>query len=318
MIQLSVIMPCWNSRGTLQRAIDALCAQDIPGGAFEIVVVDDGSTDGTFELVRSLEPPVPIQTVRQPNRGIAAARNLGASHARGEVLLFLDPDIFGHPGLVRAHLQHYGAGSEPAAVQGRTIPDPETLVTPFMRTSNLMPDLTIRRREHLSPLHVIGRNFSVRKAAFRSIGGFDEGFTGYGLEDVEFALRLHQAGGRIWYEPNAVGTHHHLLSLESAIARQQHNGRAAVHFWRKHGRPPWLALHFEIHPALLPLKWLVYRTGVVTRLVSAIRPWAERWDLLLVLNECHNHLLWCGYYQGVFQALGDRSLRARRVEVAPP
>lgn len=303
MTRLSVVMPCWNARATLPRALEALAVQDVAPGTFEVVVVDDGSTDGTAEMAASTRTAITMRVVRQPNRGIAAARNAGSSQAEGDVLLFLDPDVFAEPGLIAAHLRHYADGRERLAVQGRTVADPEALVTLFMRTSNYIPDLTVRRREDLSPFHVVGRNFSVGRAAFKAVGGFDEGFSGYGWEDIEFAVRFREAGGVIRYEPNAMGLHHHPMTLEAAVARQRMNGRAAVHFWRKHGRSGRLGMQLEVHPALLPLKWLVFRTGVVTRVMELARPWAERGKRLLVLNECYNHLLWRGYYEGVFEAM---------------
>jgi GT2 family glycosyltransferase len=318
-IRLTVVLPCYNARATLERALQTLEAQDVPEDVFEIIVVDDGSTDGTGEMIRDWSSPVTLRLVQQPNRGAAAARNLGAMRAQGEVLLFLDPDVFADPGLVRAHLRHYTAGTRPLAVQGRTSPDPATLVTPFMHTSHLMPipDLTIRREDNLSPFHVFGRNFSVSRTAYQTIGGFDEGFRGYGWEDVEFAFRFCRAGGRIKYEPDACGTHHHVLSMEDAARRQVDNGRAAVYFWRKHDRSLEIGLRLEIYPLLLPLKWLVFQTGCVTRLVRTVQPWAERNHRLLVLNECHNHLLWQGYYTGVFAALRERPLPACSTSGAP-
>lgn len=306
MIHLSVVIPCFNAKATLARAVASLRAQDAPAGSFEIIVVDDGSTDGALEEISVEHGPVPLRVFRQPNRGRAAARNLGAGNARGRVLLFLDADIFARPGLVRAHLRHHGDGAGMLAVQGRTVPDPETLVTPFMRTSHMMPDLTVRRSSGLSPLQVATGNLSVGRDGFAALRGFDEGFAGYGLEDVEFGLRFAQAGGQIRFDPEAVGVHHHVVSLEAAVERQRSNGRAAVRLWRKHGRPWRLGFHLEVHPALLPLKWLVFRTGMVTRIVETVRPWAERRRRYLVLNECYNHLLWRGYYQGVFQALAER------------
>lgn len=305
MTRLSVVMPCLNAGGTLRRAIEALWAQDAPQGTFEIIVVDDGSTDGTSEIAGSCRGPVSVRVVRQPNRGLASARNRGALEAAGDVLLFMDPDVFAYPGMVSAHLRHYGDATTMRAVQGRTVPDPETLTTPFMRTSNLMPDLTIRRRENLSPLHVVGRNFSITRHAFEKVGRFDEGFAGYGAEDTEMAFRFHQAGGRILYEPEALGLHHHPISIEAAVARQVQSGRAAVRFWQKHGRKAALGFHLEIHPLLLPLKWLVFRTGIARRLVQTFRPWAERHHRYLILNECYNNLLWDAYYRGVFSALRE-------------
>jgi glycosyltransferase involved in cell wall biosynthesis len=305
MIRLSVVIPCRNARATLPRALAALADQQIETGVFEVLVADDGSTDGSADLAESMRATLPVRVLRQPNRGLAATRNLGASQAHGEVLLFLDADVFARPTLLAAHLQRYSGGGELLAVQGRTIADPDTLTTHFMRTSNLMPDFTIRRRVGLSPFHVIGRNFSVSRAAFQTVGGFDEDFTEYGLEDVEFALRLRHAGAIIAYEPDALGLHSHPLSVEAAVARQRQNGRAAVRLWRKYHRSVRLGLHYEVHPAFLPLKWLVFRSGAVTWLVRAIRPWAERSHHELLLNEVYNHLLWQGYYDGVFAALHD-------------
>jgi GT2 family glycosyltransferase len=205
--------------------------------------------------------------------------------------------------LVAAHLRHYRRGERFLAVQGRTAADPATLATLFMRTSNMMPDLTIRRRGDLAPFHVAGRNFSVTRQGFAAAGGFDEGFAGYGWEDIEFAVRFKQRGGRIIFDPEARGLHHHPLSVEAAARRQYHGGRGAVYFWRKHGRATWLGLQLELHPAVLPLKRLVYRTGAVGALIRRLRPWAERGNHLWLCNECYNYLLWEAYYAGVFDAL---------------
>ena len=88
-------------------------------------------------------------------------------------------------------------------------------------------------------------------------------------------------------------------------------GEGAVYFWRKH-RSGRLSLFLEIHPALLPAKWLIYRTPLVTPLIRWIQPRVEARQWLPILNECYNHLLWDAYYDGVFTAL-----RQPR-EVAPP
>jgi GT2 family glycosyltransferase len=301
---ISVIIPCHNAAAVLPRTLSALAAQDLPGATFEVVVVDDGSTDGSAEAARAWRGPVRPRVTQQPNRGLAAARNRGADDARGEVLLFLDADVLACPTLLAQHLRHHQDRGAVLAVQGRTVPDPETLTNLFVRLSaGPVATATPRPRQSVSPLHVVGRNLSVTVAAHRTVGGFDEGFVGYGFEDVEYALRIRAAGGRIADEPRAVGLHHHPLTIEAAIARQRENGRAAVYFWRRHGRAGWLGLHLEIHPTLLPLKRLVYGTGAVPSLARRIRPWAERRRALSVLNECYNILLWDAYYQGVFEAL---------------
>jgi GT2 family glycosyltransferase len=318
MIRVSVVLPCWNARATLARALEALAAQDVAPGTFEVVIVDDGSTDDTAAVARQAATPFPLRVIRQPNRGLAAARNAGAALATGEILLFLDPDVFADPGLVAAHLRHYRGTPERLAVQGRTIPDPDALVTLFMQSTHCLPDLTVRRREDLSPFHVVGRNFSIHRTSFEALGGFDEGFVGYGWEDVEFALRFRRAGGRIRYDPEALGIHHHPLTLDAAVNRQRQNGRAAVYFWCKHRRSSRVGIHLEVHPLLLPLKWLVFRTGLARWLVQPIRAWAEPRRRYLVLNECYNNLLWDAYYEGVFEALHERRRPGRTGSRRPP
>lgn len=296
--QLSVVIPAYNSAALLTSTLPAL---DQGGGAVEIIVVDDGSTDGTPAVVDGLGLSHPVRVLRQRQRGRAAARNAGAAAAAGPVLLFLDADVRPEPGLIDAHLRHYRGGAR-VGVQGRTLQAPETLTTTFMRATNLLPDLTVRRREDLSPLHVITRNFSVAADSFRKVGGFDEAFAGYGWEDIELGLRLRQAGVRLRYEPAALAYHHHRQSLEELLPKLRQAGEGAVYFWNKHGRAAWLGLFLEIHPALLPLKWLVYRTGIITRAAGALRPFAERRRVLPLCSEIYNHLLWHAYYEGVFAA----------------
>ena len=92
---ISVIIPTFNRRALLRECIDSLSRQVCGPGLFEIIVVDDGSTDGTGEYVRSIERPEGLPEIvyrHQANRGVAAARNHGAREARGEILCFPDDD----------------------------------------------------------------------------------------------------------------------------------------------------------------------------------------------------------------------------------
>ena len=303
MPELSIIIPTYNNREALAKALQALFRQRGDPHRYEIVVLDDGSTDGTRDAVTALAAPVRLRYHWQPNRGRSAARNAGARVAAGNVLLFLDSDIVASPDLVDRHAQYYRRHLGPVGVQGRTVIDPDCKVTFFMNTKELTPDLTFRRRGNMSPYHVVTRNLSIRAEDFWTAGGFDEQFVGYGWEDIELGLRLHRNGVRFFYDPGIVGFHAEIETLERTRTKRRQSGESAVYFWRKRGARLGMGLFLEIHPMLLPLKWLVYRTGYYGRLARRVLAWAERTQQVWVANECYNYLIWESYYDGVFPAL---------------
>ncbi len=318
MTRVSVVVPAHNAAAVLPTTLRCLAAQEYPKDHYEVVVVDDGSTDHTAEVVRRAAGEVPLRYVHQPQRGRAAARNAGARAARFEVVLFLDADVWAEPGLLAAHARHYRDGAR-VAVQGPSRTHPASKCNPFMEVKEILPDLTPRRRHDLSPYHVITRNFSLRALDLWAVGGFDESFVGYGWEDIELGLRLRRGGVRLRWEPEARTWHYHVEDLASARRKQVEAGRGAVYFWDKHGRPWGLGMFLELHPLVRPLKWLVYRSGVLTPGVEATLRRAERalehavglrrklW--LLVASECYNHLLWHAYYEGVWTALAEGAPR---------
>lgn len=303
MPDLSVIIPTFNNREILHRTLGTLFQQTLSPEKYEIVVLDDGSTDGTGEMVRALSTPVPVTYHWQENRGRAAARNAGSRLAHARILVYLDSDILASPDLLQRHYQHYQEDHTPIGVQGRTLVHPESKVTPFMKTKELFPDLTRRKATNLSPYHFITRNVSIRAADLWAVGGFDESFPGYGWEDIELGLRLHANGVRLYYDPSAVGYIHDIETLERTCAKLYQAGLGAVYFWRKHNRRHGLGFFLEIHPVLLPIKWLVYRTGVLAPAIRRILSWAERGEHPFICSECYNYLIWESYYAGVYAAL---------------
>ncbi len=314
MTGISVVIPAYNAASVLATTLQRLAIQEYPKDRYEVVLVDDGSTDDTPQVAKRASTSLPLRYVHQPRRGRAAARNAGARAARFEVVLFLDADVWAEPQLLAAHAQHY-RNHQRVGVQGPSFTHPDSKRTPFMEVKDMFPDLTPRRPSNLSPYHVITRNFSVRAEDLWAVGGFDESFAGYGWEDIELGLRLRQTGVRLCWEPQARTWHYHVENLETARAKQVEAGRGAVYFWTKHGRPFGLGMFLELHPLVRPLKWLVYRSGLFTPAAQRVLRTAERalgssvgWQRkvwLLVASECYNHLLWHGYYEGVWAALRE-------------
>ena len=196
----SVIIPTHDRRETLLRCLASLLAQDLAPEAFEIVVVDDGSTDGTAAAVEGLarEAGRAIRLVAQAHRGPSAARNAGAAVARADVLAFLDDDTIASPSWLDEGLRVLEEGdADLAGVEGRTeIPSGEG------------GGPLARRTENLRGRRFLGCNLFFRREAFEEVGGFDERFGRIAFrEDTDLAHRIQKAGGRIAWVPTAVVTH---------------------------------------------------------------------------------------------------------------
>jgi glycosyltransferase involved in cell wall biosynthesis len=191
---VSAILPVFNGRRFLCGAVDSVLAQSLP--PCELIVVDDGSTDGSLEELANLPPaPFPVRILRQANAGQSAARNAAAREAMGDYLAFLDQDDHWHP----RHLEELAAplAADPGA--GWTYCDFDeidlagNLVTrAFLRTLRLPhPKRTIYECV-AGDLMVLPSASVMRRAAFEQAGGFDEALSGY--EDDDLFVRFFRLG----------------------------------------------------------------------------------------------------------------------------
>lgn len=230
MTALSVVVPTRDRSATLTRTLRAVLEQlaEVDG---EVVVVDDGSTDDTPELVEGLAAHDPrIRLLRQEPRGPAAARNLGIGAARGERVLLLGDDTRPDVGCLRAH----GVGSE-HGLQGRIDWDPEREITPLMEfLAPSGPQFYFDGLEEDRPVPwtaVLGSNLSAPRSWFRE-DPFDEGFPFAAVEDTELAYRWQKKDRRVVWKPDARCWHEHRYDrLEPFLQRQVragHSARAAV------------------------------------------------------------------------------------------
>jgi GT2 family glycosyltransferase len=221
-MEVSVVIATRNRERYLRDALDSLAAQT-HAPAFEVVVVDNGSSDGTRALVeeRAGNSPVRYVAAPQPNRG--QARNRGAEAARGRYLLFCDDDVIVPPGWIAAHAAAHRAA-------GRVVNGP--IVNVASRESRPKPAAANYSRAFLCTC-----NASMSKEAFARAGGFDESFDLYGWEDTELGVRLREAGLRnafawdayLWHiKPPAENT----LAVESRKAVEK--ARMARRFLAKH------------------------------------------------------------------------------------
>lgn len=214
-VELSVVIPAYRAEAHLRACLDGLLDQTADLDRFEIVVVDDASPDGTAAVAESYER---VRLVRRAeNGGAAAARNLGASEARGGVLLFLDSDVTPEPDLVDGVLAVF---ADPAvrAATGRYGPEPAN-PTRFARYKALW---TWHCWEHTGARtgrsgHLQGALAAVRRKELLAAGGFDERYEGGNVEDYELSARLAEQGVDIVFDDRIGGRH--LFPGMSTVAR---------------------------------------------------------------------------------------------------
>jgi len=272
---LTVVIPTFNREVLLKKALEGYMAQSSSESIHELLVVDDGSTDGTESAVLELSrrSPFPIRYLRQPNKGPAAARNLGIREARTGIILFTDSDIVPARNLVFQHLQWHRENPETSvAILGYVTWPPEIKATPFMRwygeAGPLFAYRQFRNKRQISFHFFYTCNLSLKTEFLRTHGQFDEDFTGAAFEDIELGYRLSKAGLRLLYNPRAVAYHHQYFSFSDACRKAQRNAPAARLFSRKE------AGQRLLEPTIRRRSRLSYRIAarVASGIGAALRP----------------------------------------------
>ena len=221
MTDLSVIVVNWNTCRLLEACLQSVEA-DRQGLAVDVLVVDNGSSDGSVELVRERFPAVEV-IANASNRGYAAANNQGVARARGRYVLLLNSDAEVEPEALRT-LVAYADEHPEAGVIGPKLLNPDGTLqpsggrfpTPASTVASLLGlnRLTGRprygtRRDYNVPAEVdevSGAAMLIRRDVISQIGGLDEGFA-WGYEDIDFCLRARRAGWRVQYVPAARVVH---------------------------------------------------------------------------------------------------------------
>jgi len=237
--KLSVVIPTYNRLEILPRVLAALESQTIAPGAFEVIVVDDGSSDGTAAYLAGHRPAFEFHAFSQTNSGPAGARNRGVSSARGELVVFLGDDTVPEPDFLSVHAEaHRVRAGRRIAVLGYTTWPRDRRVTPFLHHINeygLQFGYELIRDPEAVPFNFFyTSNISLPRRAFEEHGFFDTTFPDAAWEDIELSYRLSRNGYGIVYEPRALVRHHHDITFASFRRRQERSGRAAAIFYRKH------------------------------------------------------------------------------------
>ena len=235
---VSIVVCCYNAEPTLDECLQSLKELDYP--AYEIIVVDDGSKDRTYEIAGKYSN---VRRIQVPNGGLSRARNLGIEAARGEVVAFIDSDAYADPDwlyyMVSA-LDEHGA----AAVGGPNLSPPaDGFTAQCIDESPGNPTCVLVDNERAE--HIPGCNMAFRKEAFNVVGMFDAQHRAAG-DDVDLCWRLLVADKKIVYHPSAVVWHHRRPTIRTYLRQQKGYGFAEAHLQRRYpgrfnffGYPVW-------------------------------------------------------------------------------
>jgi len=239
-MRASIVIPTFNRLDQLQTVIVAVQRQVRPPDTdLEVVVVDDGSSDGTSDWLETQIGNPGFMAIRQQNSGPARARNRGVEAASGDLILFRGDDTEPQPGWLCSHLEEHRlfGGPGPLAVLGYTSFSPD-IESPFLRFINeygaQFGYLLIEDPRAVPFNFFYTSNISLPRSELIRLGGFREDFPAAAWEDIEFAYRAVGDGLKIHYQPQARTLHRHCIRPRTFCRRQRTSGRSAAIFARLH------------------------------------------------------------------------------------
>lgn len=303
----SIVIPTYNRLPILEKCLRALELQQIdkPIAGYEVVVVDDGSTDGTVDWLNHSTDLPHVRLFQQQHQGPAAARNLGLSQAQGDTIIFIDSDLVVTEQFLQSHADallrgQQQLGSDRLFTYGRVV-----------NTCNFdHPTSEPFKITDFSAAYFATGNVAITRHWLEKAGGFDTRFQLYGWEDLELGVRLKQLGLKLIKCPAAVGYHWHppfsLSQVPRLIDQEIQRGRMGVLFYEKH--PTW---EVRMMIQMTWLHWLLWGLlsigGLLNERTMAplLQGLIDRGKPQLALELARIFLNWYNV-QGVYQAHAER------------
>lgn len=285
---LSVVIPTYKRPKLLRQCLTHLAAQTI-ANSLEIIVVSDGE-DQVVEQLCKEHWGLPVHYAFVPKSQQGSARNKGVQLATKPYCLFTQDDCFLVPTACEEHMQTLKAHNKhtPTAVLGFTTWDPTLTITPVMKwleqsgwqfgfpsidqyANNYVPTAI----QHSYSYTI---NISLPTAAALQ-HAFLEGLTGYGWEDIEWGLRLKEAGITLFYAPRAIGYHHHPITLQESLKRSHAIGHGLPLITQQNqslkNRPFWLQIMYNNVRGMLPTLAGKHRKAFTKGLQEGLRTLAQ-------------------------------------------
>jgi len=310
--KLSVVLPTYNRLARLKQVLSGFEKQTYPLSDFEVIVVSDGSSDGTDEYLKTIETPLHLTFIAQKNQGVSVTRNRGVAEATGEIIIFIDDDTVPKPEFVAEHLRLHDTYAGDVVVLGTVLPPPDFSLTPW---SQWEQDKLLQLYEKLatssvemSARYYFSGNSSLPRRLILDCGGFDPNFRR--AEDVEFGYRLAERDVQFLFNEQAAGYHYSVRSFASWLKIPYVYGRNDVLFATEKGQdwllPTLLRESKERHPFVRGLVWLCLDRPFLSKI--SIAGLKLIGDLAQPLSSMvYSGIFNLRYYQGMADELNGRS-----------
>lgn len=220
------MVPCFNAEKTIGKCIDACLDQDYPN--VEVVVVDDGSSDSSVEILRRYGN---IQVISQPQKGPAKARNLGWRSSSGEIICFTDSDCIPNSNWVSRIVVSYKDANVGGVGGGYDIANPESWLARCIHEE--IRERHLRMHDEVDYLGSF--NVSYARRVLDEVGGFDEGFKKASAEDNDISYRVRKLGHTLLFDANNCVAHHYVEHFWSYMRKQFWRGYWRISLYKRHG-----------------------------------------------------------------------------------
>ena len=285
--RVSVVVCSYNGGRTLPQCLTSLLKLDYPD--YEIILVDDGSTDDTSQIASRFPS---VRVIRQENKGLSVARNVGLHAATGDVIAYTDSDCFADPQWL-IHLVYQLQRSGAAAVGGPNLTPEDGWLASCVAAAPGQPTHVLESDQEAE--HIPGCNMAFRREALLSINGFDPTYRKAG-DDVDICWRLQAAGQWITFAPGAFVWHHRRQGPRAYLRQQAGYGEAEALLQFKHpgkfngrGDGKWRGVLYGASLQGLRLgEAIIYRGTYATGLFQCIyQPGTAHWAMLPGTLEWH-------------------------------
>lgn len=227
-MRCSLIIPAYNAEKTIAACLESTLNQSLSRKDYDVIVVDDGSTDKTSEIVMNY----PVRLLKQQNQGPAAARNTGANEAKGDILIFTDSDCELDVNFLEKIITPIEEDPEIVGIQGSYKTKQKEFMAQFGQVEIETRYRKMSRNKYIDFIGTYAAAY--KKNVFMEYGGFDTGFSQASGEDTEFSYKLYQKGHKMVFKPEAFVYHLHPIHIKHYLKSKFYRGYWRVRIYKKH------------------------------------------------------------------------------------